>query len=413
MLVKGIFMKKIIFFYLLFVVIASATSHAYEYRSFSAFVDCEKDTKYISLNDSYICRHSELTKLNKELLQKYEEALQKWDTSELSWEQSRDIVYSINHFMNAMEARRNRCSDVECIKENYNKTMTTLNKAIKSNKFSLSDFKMRLSSLENLFALSLYDGKSEYHEKSSDELLQSWDELEKQGVVKKITYEDALWFQRIGVVCLDDMKFNYGKKEYEPHFRPHLYNRDTSMYHYNKKPLSYILLQEVKELPELSGWSHHYLFVPNDIILPLGVSITSGKMISDLRKTDMATGHIMLVNADKEQIKRSLGKAHISSEDNIPLQISTSLLNCQHPYTTREESLCSDEEIRQTVAELDSLFKKMEPKAPEIIQAFWYYARHKLSQMTRFYGTKNTLKVLADWLNQNTYEQFSASKKEK
>lgn len=408
-------MKKIIFFYLLFAVIASATSHAYEYRSFSEFVDCEKDTKYISLNDSYICRHSELTKLNKELLQKYKEVLQKWNTSELSWEQSRDIVYSINHFMNEMEARRNRCSDVECIKENYNKTMTTLNKAIKSNKFSLSDFKMRLSSLENLFALSLYDGKSEYHEKSSDELLQSWDELEKQGVVKKITYEDALWFQRIGVVCLDAMKFNYGKKEYEPHFRPHLYNRDTSTYHryYNKKLLSYILLQKVKELPELSGWSHHYLFVPNDIILPLGVSITSGEMTSDFRKADMAIGHIMLVNADKEQIERFLGKARVPSEDNIPLQISTSLLNCQHPYTTREESLCSDEEIRQTVAELDSLFKKLEPKAPEIIQAFWYYARHKLSQMTRFYDTKGTLKVLADWLNQNTYEQFSANNKEK
>ena len=138
-------MKKNYFFYLLFVVIASTTSHAYQYRSFSAFVDCEKDTEYISLNDSYICRHSELTKLNKELLQKYEEVLQKWDTSELSWEQSRDIVYTINNFMNEMEARRNRCSDVECIKENYNKTITTLNKAIKANKFSLSDFKMRLS----------------------------------------------------------------------------------------------------------------------------------------------------------------------------------------------------------------------------------------------------------------------------
>ena len=72
-----------------------------------------------------------------------------------------------------------------------------------------------------------------------------------------------------------------------------------------------------------------------------------------------------------------------------------------------------NEEIRQTVAELDSLFKKLEPKAPEIIQAFWYYARHKLSQMTRFYDTKGTLKVLADWLNQNTYEQFSANNKEK
>lgn len=406
-------MKKNYFFYLLFVVIASTTSHAYQYRSFSAFVDCEKDTEYISLNDSYICRHSELTKLNKELLQKYEEVLQKWDTSELSWEQSRDIVYTINNFMNEMEARRNRCSDVECIKENYNKTITTLNKAIKANKFSLSDFKMRLSSLENLFALSLYDGKSEYYEKSSDELLQSWDELEKQGIVKKITYEDALWFQRIGVVCLDAMTFNYGEKEYEPHFRPHLYNRDTSMYHYNKKPLSYILLQEVKELPKLSGWLHHYLFVPNDIILPLGVSNTSEIIISNFRKADMAIGRIMLVNADKEQIKRSLGKAHISSENNIPLQISTSLLNCQHPYTTREESLCSDEEIRQTVAELDSLFKKLEPKAPEIIQAFWYYARHKLSQVTGFYDTKVTLKVLANWLNQNTYEQFSASKKEK